>query len=187
LTVLRMAFVPAFVLLVVYDYLLGALMVFVLAGVTDLLDGFIARRYGQKTSIGAFLDPAADKLLLVSSFVLLSQAKASLVVTIPLWLTITVIGRDVLLVTSTLIINLTLGRHLFRPSIYGKATTFLQLSTVFAVLVMNAFQTPSPVLAPLLYGSFAMTVVSGLHYLAKGIKLVGDGIETDEAGPGSAP
>jgi len=173
LTVLRMAFVPVFVLLVVYDFLAGALAVFVLAGLTDLLDGFIARRYGQKTSLGAFLDPAADKLLLVSSFILLAQEKPSMVIAIPLWLTITVIGRDVLLVVSTLVINLTLGRHLFLPSVYGKGTTFLQLLTVFIVLLVNVSGSELPFLRLLFFATFGLTVISGLHYLARGIELVG--------------
>jgi len=84
LTILRMAFVPLLVLLVVYDYIVGALAVFMLAGVTDLLDGFIARKFGQKTPIGAFLDPIADKLLLVSCFILLSRNVVELSVNIPL-------------------------------------------------------------------------------------------------------
>ena len=94
LTILRMAFVPLLVLLVVYDYVVGALAVFLLAGATDLLDGYIARKFGQNTAIGAFLDPIADKLLLVSCFILLSRNVVELNVNIPLWLTITVIGRD---------------------------------------------------------------------------------------------
>jgi cardiolipin synthase (CMP-forming) len=173
LTILRMAFVPLFVLLVVYNYLGGALSVFLLAGVTDLLDGLIARRYGQKTPLGTFLDPIADKLLLVSSFILLSIESLALTVTIPLWLTITVIGRDVLLVVSVAIINLTMGRRLFPPSLFGKATTALQLLTVFVVLVLSYLRLELPLLELLFYLTFALTVISGLHYLARGMKIFG--------------
>jgi cardiolipin synthase len=171
LTILRMAFVPLLVLLVVYDYVVGALAVFLLAGATDLLDGFIARKFGQNTSIGAFLDPIADKLLLVSCFILLSRNVVELNVNIPLWLTITVIGRDILLVVSVVIINLTMGKHLFSPSIYGKATTFFQLLTVFMVLVVNALNIDMPLWGAVFYLTAALTVISGLHYMGRGMKL----------------
>ena len=171
LTILRMAFVPVFVLLVVYNYLGGALAIFLLAGVTDLLDGLIARRFGQKTPLGTFLDPIADKLLLISSFIMLSLTTLELTVIIPLWLTITVIGRDILLVVSVVIINLTMGRRLFSPSILGKATTASQLLTVLVVLVANYLKVTVPFLRLLLYLTFALTVTSGLHYLAKGMKM----------------
>lgn len=171
LTILRMAFVPVLVLLVLYDYHLGALAVFMLAGATDLLDGYIARKYGQNTPIGVFLDPIADKLLLVSCFILLTREAIGLSVTIPLWLTITVIGRDVLLVVSVVIINLTMGRHLFAPSIYGKATTALQLLTVFTVLVANAFDIGMPLWGSIFYLTAALTVISGLHYMGRGMRL----------------
>ncbi|HON00757.1 MAG TPA: CDP-alcohol phosphatidyltransferase family protein, partial [Acidobacteriota bacterium] len=98
LTVLRMALVPLFILLVVYSFWLWALITFLVAGVTDLLDGMIARRWGRKTDLGTLLDPLADKLLLVSSFVLFTFSSVPLVVRLPLWLTITVISRDLLLV-----------------------------------------------------------------------------------------
>ena len=173
LTILRMVFVPIFVFLVLDGRLGSALTVFVLAGITDLLDGLIARRFGQKTPIGTFLDPAADKLLLTASFVLLTQSAEDLIVTIPLWLTITVIGRDVLLVISVIIINLTMGRHLFPPSIYGKATTAIQLLTVLIVLVVNYLEIAVPWMRLVFYLAFALTVISGMHYLARGMKLVG--------------
>jgi cardiolipin synthase len=172
LTILRMVFVPIFVFLVLERHLGGALAVFLLAGVTDLLDGLIARKFGQKTPIGTFLDPAADKLLLTASFIVLSQGAVGLTMTIPLWLTITVIGRDVLLVISIVIINLTMGRHLFPPSIYGKATTAVQLVTVLGVLVVNYWGITVPWVLYIFYLAFALTVISGMHYLARGMKLV---------------
>ena len=179
ITILRMAFVPVFVALVVYNHLGGALAVFVLAGATDLLDGLIARRFRQKTHLGTLLDPIADKLLLTSSFILLSLDTLALTVRIPLWITITVIGRDVLLVVSVVIINLTLGPRLFAPSLIGKATTVLQLLTVLVVLVVNQLRVQIPFLEWLFYGAFLSTVVSGLHYLAKGMKI----FEYDRGGP----
>lgn len=171
LTILRIAFVPLFVALVIYHYWGAALGVFLLAGATDVLDGIIARKFGQKTPLGAFLDPIADKMLLVSSFILLSLDHPETILRIPMWLTIAVIGRDVLLVLSVFIINLTMGRHLFTPSIYGKATTAFQLLTVLVVLTGNYLNFQLPFVALLFYLTFALTLISGLHYLARGVKL----------------
>ena len=95
LTILRMAFIPAFVILVVYNQLGWAFLIFLLAGITDGLDGLIARLLHQKTTLGALLDPIADKLLLTSSFVILSVKDLGLSNILPLWLTITVISRDI--------------------------------------------------------------------------------------------
>src|SRR5580765_2214592 len=104
LTILRMVFIPIFVILLVYDYLGWAFAIYILAGVTDGLDGLMARWLKQKTSLGAYLDPIADKLLLTTSFVTLSIKGMGLPNSIPLWLTIIVISRDVILVASVLII-----------------------------------------------------------------------------------
>ena len=165
---------PFFVLLIVYNYVGGALMVFVLAGLTDLLDGFIARRFGQKTPLGAFLDPIADKLLIMSSFVVLSMDGLELVVKIPAWLAITVIGRDILLVISVMIINLAIEKRLFLPSIFGKATTFIQLVTVFVVMLLSYFKFEFAGINMLFYATFVLTVISGLHYMARGMRIFGD-------------
>ena len=98
LTLLRMLLIPAFVILVVYGHLGWALVVFVTAGVTDALDGLIARWSGQKTSLGAWLDPMADKLLLVTTFVVLTLPGLGLMNRLPIWLTVLIISRDVVIV-----------------------------------------------------------------------------------------
>src|SRR6266536_5888476 len=120
LTLLRMFLIPAFVILVVYGHLGWALTVFVTAGITDALDGVIARRSGQKTTLGAWLDPMADKLMLVSAFVVLTLPNLGLANKLPLWLTALVISRDVCIVITVAIINLAIGRRTFSPSIFGK-------------------------------------------------------------------
>jgi cardiolipin synthase len=171
LTILRMAFVPLFIMLLVYEHVLGAIIVFLLAGVTDALDGLIARRFGQKTPLGATLDPVADKLLLVSSFIVLSMSTIHLRVRIPLWLTITAVGRDCLLLFGALVINLTVGRRIFYPSIIGKATTLFQLLTVFAVLVSNFTSLVDLVVQPLIYITLVLTVTSGIHYLVRSMRV----------------
>src|SRR5919197_2803440 len=95
LTILRIVFVPVFIILLVYHEVGWALGTFVLAGITDVLDGIIARRFGQKTSIGAVLDPLADKLLMAAPMVLLSLPQMELRNVIPRWLVIVIISRDV--------------------------------------------------------------------------------------------
>lgn len=177
LSVLRMAFVPMFILLIVYGHDGGALAIFVLAGLTDGLDGLIARKFDQRTPLGTFLDPIADKLLLASAFIVFSLPTLQMTMRIPLWLTITVISRDVLLVVSVLIINLTLGRHLFLPSIFGKATTAIQLVIVLVVLTGNYLEVKVPFFAFLLYTTLLLTVISGLHYFVKGLRIIGEQTE----------
>src|SRR5688500_5284456 len=107
--------VPAFVLLVVYGYLGCSLVAFLVAGITDALDGLIARRAGQRTSLGAWLDPMADKLLLVTTFIVLTLPGITLTNHLPLWLTIIVISRDIVIVAVAAIVNLAVGPRTCRP------------------------------------------------------------------------
>src|SRR5262252_8661617 len=127
ITLLRVLLVPAFVILVVYGYLGWALIVFIAAGLTDMLDGLIARRAGQQSSLGAWLDPMADKLLLLSAFIVLSLPDRGLTSRIPAWLTILIISRDVAIVLTVTIVNLAIGRRTFPPSLLGKASTALYI------------------------------------------------------------
>ena len=114
LTLLRMLLIPAFVLLVVYGRFGWALVVFIVAGVTDALDGIIARMPGQKSELGAWLDPVADKLLLVTTFIVLTLPNIGLVNRIPIWLTVIVISRDIGIVLTVAIVNLASGPRTFR-------------------------------------------------------------------------
>ena len=126
LTLARLLLVPALVILVVYGHNGWALVTFVVAGLTDALDGLIARRAGQRTSLGALLDPMADKLLLLSTFVVLTLPGLNLTNQIPLWLTVLVISRDVIIVVTVAVVNLAVERFTFYPSVFGKIATFLQ-------------------------------------------------------------
>src|SRR5206468_8183987 len=137
LTLLRMLLIPAFVILVIYGYLGWALTIFITAGVTDALDGLIARWSGQKTSLGAWLDPMADKLLLVTTFVVLTVPGLHLANRLPLWLTICIISRDVVIVATVAIVNLAIGPRTFRPSIYGKIATGTYIVTAVAAMLFN--------------------------------------------------
>lgn len=174
LTLLRMIFIPIFVVLLVYDMPGWAFLIFILAGITDGLDGLIARLFQQKTQLGAYLDPLADKLLLTTSFVALSTKTLGLPITIPLWLTIFVLSRDIVLVASALMIALSTNHRRFRPSIYGKATTFMQILTVLVVLYFNWMNMSHPLLHWVFIGTGAITIFSGLHYIYQGRKLVLD-------------
>src|SRR5215813_9016068 len=170
LTILRIVFVPLFIILLVYNELGWALGTFVVAGITDVLDGIIARRFGQKTSIGAVLDPLADKLLMASSILILSLPQMEFHNTIPRWLMILIIFRDVFIMLVSLIVVLMVGWRVFAPSPYGKVTTFLQVLTVLAVLYANWRHAAVPELQILFYMTVLMTAFSGLHYLVRGLR-----------------
>ena len=164
-TLLRMLLIPAFVILVIYGYLGQALLVFAAAGVTDALDGLLARRAGQRTTLGAWLDPMADKLLLVSTFVVLSIPGLGLANPLPIWLTVLIISRDVVIVLTVIIVNLAIGRRTFRPSTLGKAATALYMVTAVTAMFFNYRGYHSSFVDVLVYGSFVITVVSALHYI----------------------
>jgi cardiolipin synthase len=164
LTLLRMGLAPLLVTLVVSQRLRWALAVFVVAGITDLLDGLIARLSHQQTTLGAMLDPVADKVLLTSTFVALTWS-SHLHVAIPVWLTVTTLSRDAIILTGVAIVNLTIGRRVFYPSLLGKLSTASQLLTVGVVLLLNAFALAFPWLDALCVVTLILSVGSALHYL----------------------
>jgi cardiolipin synthase len=164
LTLIRLALVPAFVILVLYGRMGWALAAFVTAGITDGLDGLIARWTNQRTALGAFLDPMADKLLLASAFVVLSLPDIGLVNRIPVWLTVLVISRDVAIVATVAIVSLTMGPRTFPPSVYGKVATGLYIVTVTVVLFFNFLRQPSILVDISVWVSLAITLFSGFHY-----------------------
>jgi cardiolipin synthase len=173
LTILRMIFVPCFVMLLIYDHPAAATMVFVLAGVTDGLDGLLARALKQKTELGSILDPVADKLLLTAAFVTLTIPWLPVALHIPAWLTILVISRDVTIAVSALIIHLKTGHSEFPPSYLGKCTTALQLLTVADCLAANLWRNFGTLLfRPLSYATLVLTVASGLHYFYRSVKII---------------
>ena len=174
LTILRIVFVPVFVILLVYNLLGWALVTFLAAGLTDGLDGVIARRFGQKTSVGAILDPIADKLLLSSSIVVLSLPQMGFTNSIPLWLMLLVIFRDAFILLGSLAFILTLGFRVFPPTLYGKASTAFQILTLFMVLLYNWMGVEQEALYFLFLLTGMLTLVSGFQYLAIGRKLLED-------------
>ncbi len=164
LTILRMALAPVLVVMVLSREFGWALVLFVVAGVTDLLDGYIARHGHQKTTLGATMDPIADKILLASSFVALTWG-AEVVVRIPVWLTVIALSRDAIIVLTVAVINLTLGRRIFLPSLLGKLSTLLQLLTAGVVLLLNATGSPFPRVHWLFVATLVATVASAFHYV----------------------
>ncbi len=167
LTVLRMLLIPAIVLALVYGAFGWALALFALAGLTDALDGLAARKTNQKTSLGAWLDPAADKLLLVTTFVVLTLPNLGLPNRLPLWLTVLVISRDVAIVLTVAVVNLAIGPRTFRPSPLGKAATALFLVTGVTVLFFNYLGRPSPFIDVLAGACGLITVASSVDYVRR--------------------
>jgi cardiolipin synthase (CMP-forming) len=165
LTLLRVLLIPAFVILVVYGELGWALIVFAAAGLTDGLDGLIARRSGQKTTLGAWLDPMADKLLLVTTFIVLTLPGLGLANRLPIWLTVLIISRDVLIVLTVAIISFAIGPRTFQPTIFGKIATATYIITAVIAMLFNYLRYHSAVVDAAIWASLAITLVSGFHYI----------------------
>lgn len=164
LTVVRMLLIPFFVILVVYGYRGWALVIFLIAGLTDLFDGLIARMTGGNTTLGAWLDPMADKLLLVTMFVMLTLPALGDPNRLPLWFTVLVISRDVAIVATVAVVNLAIGPRTFRPSVFGKVATALYIVTGIAALYFNYLGRQSGIVQALIYASIVLTFVSAGHY-----------------------
>ncbi|HET9845702.1 MAG TPA: CDP-alcohol phosphatidyltransferase family protein, partial [Nitrospira sp.] len=155
LTILRILLIPVYVGLLIYERFDGAMIVLLVAGVTDALDGTIARAANQRTRLGAFLDPLADKLLLTSGFVTLSAIHL-----IPTWVTILVVSRDAMLLLGTAVAQFTESNIDIAPTFLGKGATFLQLSYVLLVIFLSSRHLDLSVLNPLLITMVAFTVSS---------------------------
>ena len=167
LTILRIMLIPAFVLLLVYGYLGASLLIFGFAGITDALDGLIARRAGQRTSLGALLEPMADKLLLVTTFIVLTIPAIPLTNHLPLWLTVSVISRDIVIIGVVAIVNLAMGPRTFRPSMWGKMTTAALILTSVIVMYFNYLGERSWLVDAGVWASFALTVISAADYFLR--------------------
>lgn len=172
ITLLRMLLVPAFVILVVYGYLGWALIVFMVAGLTDAFDGLIARMSGQQSSLGAWLDPMADKLLAVSTFVVLTVPGLGLANRLPIWLTVLIITRDVVIVATVAIVNLAIGPRTFRPSIYGKIATATYMLTAVVAMFFNYLGYHSRIVDLFVWASLAITLISSLHYIRHASQII---------------
>src|SRR5262245_44111535 len=167
LTVLRILLIPVFVLLLVYDARIAALIVFLLTGISDVLDGYIARTWRQQTTLGTVLDPIADKLLMVTTFATLALLQA-----LPLSLSILLIGRVVVRSLGFGIVLWVAGRRLSGPTLLGRAAMFGQMWTVVFGLIFYVFEdwptltTLRPyILVPIFVATALLAVAAGVHYL----------------------
>ena len=162
LTIVRILLVPVLVICVVYNRALLAFSTFVVAGVTDMMDGYIARTRGSKTRLGAFLDPLADKLLLTASFVTLTYKYPKV---LPFWLTVIVLSRDLLLILVAVLIMLTGGQLNPTPTALGKASTMFQMLTVGVALLVVGGHDFWMLRKALLAVAAVLTIASGIQYL----------------------
>jgi CDP-diacylglycerol--glycerol-3-phosphate 3-phosphatidyltransferase len=176
ITILRILLIPFFVVEVLYYvkdghelHRLLAIVSFAVAAICDGVDGYIARRYNQRSELGAILDPLADKLLLVSAIVILSFDQRPHLESIPLWLTGTIIGRDILLLVGWFVIQITVGKVDVRPRFLGKAATVLQMIVVLWLLL----QWPTPWLLFLSIAAAVFTGGSGFLYVLDGVRQLG--------------
>jgi len=159
--------VPVFALCMLYDMPGWALFTFLAAGVTDLFDGLIARWSGQSTTLGAWLDPMADKLLLTTMFVMLTLPGLGLVVRLPLWLTVLVLSRDIAIVLTVAVVNLAVAPRTFRPTLLGKATTVVFVVTGVIVLYANYVGERILLVDMAIYISLAITIASSAQYVVR--------------------
>jgi len=171
LTVFRMALTPVFVSLLFYQKFVWALAAFVVAGITDGLDGLLARRFKQQSPLGRILDPIADKMMLVTSFIVLSMRGVFPTplpkhLPVPFWVTITVISRDIFILVGAAAINMVSGFRAFRPSFLGKVSTVVQIVAVAAVILAAQTRVGTGYYLPTIYTSvFTLALLSGIHYI----------------------
>lgn len=166
LTLLRILLTPVIIWLLLDRRLSQALLVFILAGLTDALDGLIARVFHQKSRLGAYLDPLADKLLLVSCFILLGRLQL-----LPNWLVVVAVSRDAIILLGIATLMLHQIRVHIRPSVLSKLTTLMQLLTVLVMLSSAYMKLPRWGYVIMFAVTAAATVASGLHYMLTGIQL----------------
>jgi len=170
LSLFRILLVPVFLWSMLNGKAFEALLIFFLAGLTDMLDGFTARIWHQRTKIGTILDPAGDKLLMVASYVVLTLPSVASPNVIPLWLTLVVFARDLLIVSGALIAYLSWKQKAFTPSWLGKISTICQTGTVFLVLLLNFYRVAPWYMQGVYYLTLLATLASGVHYFIFGLR-----------------
>ncbi|MDX2151679.1 MAG: CDP-alcohol phosphatidyltransferase family protein [Bryobacteraceae bacterium] len=162
LTALRLALTPVIVYLIVRHDLRSAVLVTFIAGISDAFDGYLARRLQVTSRLGAYLDPIADKVMLVAVYLALGAVEA-----FPAWLVWLVLGRDVLILLMAIAGWLLFRFRDFPPSKYGKISTFLQMMAAGTALMAGAFPLPAftALVTPFILGAAAGTILSGAHYV----------------------
>ena len=169
ITAIRIILAPVFIIFLINDQLTSALVVFLVCVVSDGIDGMIARLFDQKSKLGSYLDPLADKLLLVTAFIVLAVRGF-----LPAWLSVMVITRDVMILLGILVLFLNGLNIAIRPSALSKINTFFQFSTVMSVLSMNYLSLPGAFYLGVYYITAILTISSGLDYMRYGFKIMGE-------------
>jgi CDP-diacylglycerol--glycerol-3-phosphate 3-phosphatidyltransferase len=180
ITILRILLIPFFVVELIYYTQSGdeinrllAVLTFAIAAILDGVDGYIARRYNQKSELGTILDPLADKLLLMSGIITLSFNHGPYLARIPLWFTGTIIGRDLLVLIGIVVVRFTVGKVTVHPRIIGKIATVLQMAVVVWILMKWNEGRGAHWLDAWTIGAAVCTGVSGLLYVWDGVKQLG--------------
>ena len=170
ITTIRIILAPVFIIYLINEQFLSALIVFILCVVSDGLDGMLARLFDQKSRLGTYLDPLADKILLVAAFITLS-----VIGYLPSWLTVLVISRDVMIMLGIFFLFFNRLEFKIKPSIVSKVTTCLQFIAVLSVLARDYLVFPSMFYISVYYLTALFTIISGLHYMHYWFKMMGDG------------
>ncbi|HUU40356.1 MAG TPA: CDP-diacylglycerol--glycerol-3-phosphate 3-phosphatidyltransferase [Desulfatiglandales bacterium] len=175
ITILRILLVPIFIIYVINDRPLASLIVFMLASISDALDGFIARVFHQKTNLGAHLDPLADKILLMTAYITLAIFKM-----VPPWLAVLTISRDVIILLGVLILHLTNHPVKIHPSILSKMTTCIQVATILIVLSLGYIDVGF-LKVYFFWLAATFTIASGLQYIRHGLIILTQGAKSNFA------
>ncbi len=171
ITIIRILLIPLFLYKIIQGEMIFATAVYLIAAISDGLDGFIARFWNLQTKLGTFLDPMADKLLVTASFLTLAVLEI-----IPLWLALAVISRDFIIVSGSLLVYLMKGELTIRPQPIGKITTFFQFSYILLVLLQSATDIPNltNLYGPMVLVTGGLTITSGAVYILDGLRALED-------------
>ncbi len=169
LTILRILSIPLLIILLSEGLYHGALILFAGAALTDALDGFLARAFKQKTTLGAYLDPIADKLLLSSAFVTCAILKL-----LPVWLAVLVISRDVIISVGILVLIVNSFAVEIRPTVLSKCTTLAQIVTIGAVILLHGIEKKGGFVQPVFWAAGLLTILSGIDYVNKGLRIINE-------------
>ena len=169
LTLIRVLLIPVFVILIMNKFFGWAIITFASAGITDGIDGLIARITHQRTELGAYLDPIADKLLLSAAFITLA-----IIEILPSWLAVIVITRDLIILIGLLVMILIDYHPKIRPSLVSKVTTVFQIATILLVLLVGYYPTLGRLSTIVIYGTAIFTIISGSHYIYVGTRILNE-------------
>ena len=182
ITLIRLALTPFFVLAIVSNDYMLALILFGVAGLSDALDGLLARVLGMRSLLGTYLDPIADKVLLVTAYIALTWPSGG-AVRIPVWLTVLALSRDILIVLVALLLYLGADIRQFPPSLWGKSTTVFHIVTVVMVLIANLWPVPEALLMTCYYIAVGLTVISGVDYVRRAATQAETSHQSEPSGP----